>query len=88
MRRIVPILIFVLITSCSKAPDCDCGTVEGSRVDFPDGSIESEIWFLDIRNECTGSILTDIEVTERVYNQYAFEIDTQRICNISGKRLN
>ena len=86
MRNIVPLLIFVFIASCSKAPDWDCGIVEGSRVKFLDANNPN--YFLDIRNECTSSLLTDIEVTERVYNQYAFEIDTQRICNISGKRLN
>ncbi|MGB1043929.1 MAG: hypothetical protein ACPGYU_02165 [Flavobacteriaceae bacterium] len=88
MRKIVPILFFVILASCSKAPDCDCGTVEGSRVDFPDGTVESEIWFLDIRNECTGSILTDIQVEFNVYRSYTFDATTQRICNISEKRLN
>ena len=87
MRNIVPLLIFVFIASCSKAPDCDCGIVEGSRVDFPDGTIESEVYYLDIRNECTSSILTDIEVTQRVHTEYGISLG-ERICNISGKRLN
>lgn len=88
MNKIVPFILLVFILSCSKEPDCDCGIVEGSRVDFPDGTIESEIWFLDIKNECTGNIATDVQVPFSVYRSYTFGATTQRICNISGKRLN
>lgn len=83
---IVPILIYILIAFCSREPDCDCGTVVGSREIYLD-----EIYLLDIRNECTGKIAANIEVTERVYNEFSLgilDIDTQRICNISEKRLN
>ena len=88
MKKIVAILIYVLIACCSREPDCDCGTVVGSRVDFPDGTVESEIWFLDIRNECMGNITSDVQVTFSVYRSYTFNATTQKICNISEKRLN
>lgn len=88
MKKIVPFLLLVFVLSCSKEPNCDCGIVEGSRVDFPDGAVESEIWFLDIRNECTGIISTDVQVPFSVYRSYTFDATTQRICDISEKRLN
>ena len=79
MKKIIPLLIFVFLASCSKE-DCDCGIVEGSRIDFPDGSIENQVYYLDIRNDCTGNIREDVSVTERVYSEYAISLG-ERICN-------
>lgn len=78
MKKIVTILIYVLIASCSREPDCDCGTVVGSRVDFPDGTVESEVWFLDIENECTGNITSDVQVTFSVCRSYTFNATTKK----------
>ena len=88
MKKVFPILIFVFLASCSKGSDCNCGIVEGSRVDsIDDGTTESKVYYLDIENECTGSILTDIEVTKSVYDEYGTS-SGERICNVSGKQLN
>lgn len=88
MKKIVPFLLLIYVFSCSKEPDCDCGIVEGSRTDFPDGTIESQVYYLDIRNECSSrNVQEDVQVTQRVYNEYGISLG-ERICNISGKRLN
>ena len=92
MKKVFPILIFVFLASCSKGSDCNWGIVEGSRVDSiddgtTDGTTESKVYYLDIENECTGSILTDIEVTKSVYDEYGTS-SGERICNVSGKQLN
>ena len=88
MKKVFPILIFVFLASCSKGSDCNCGIVEGSRVDsIDDGTTESKVYYLDIENECTCSILTDIEVTKSVYDEYGTS-SGERICNVSGKQLN
>ena len=80
MKKIVPFLLLVFVLSCSREPNCDCGIVEGSRVDFPDGSIENQVYYLDIRNDCTGNIREDVAVTERIYLDYATDLG-DRICN-------
>ena len=77
MRKIVPILLFVLITSCSKS-DCDCGIVEGARTEY-DGI--SSLYYLNVRLGCTGANLTDIDVTESIYNEYGKV--GYRICDIN-----
>ena len=79
MKKIIPLLIFVFLASCSKE-NCDCGIVEGSRVDFPDGTLESQVFYLDIRNDCTGNIREDVSVTERIYDDFGISLG-ERICN-------
>ena len=76
IKKTVPILIYVLIASCFKKPDCNCGTVEGLRVDFLVGTVDSEFWFLDIRKERTQNIETDLQVTFSVYRIYTFNVTT------------
>ena len=80
MKKIVPFILLIFVLSCSKEPDCDCGIVEGSRIDFPDGTIESQVYYLDIRNDCTGNIREDVSVTERIYNDFGISLG-ERICN-------
>ena len=77
MRKIVPILISFFLTSCSKS-DCDCGIVEGAKTEY-DGI--SSLYYLDVRLGCTGAILTDIDVTESIYNEYGKV--GYRICDIN-----
>ena len=79
MKKLLFLFALILV-SCSKE-DCDCGIVEGYDWKY---HTSEETYYLDIRNECTGEIENDIQVTQ---NWFSSELGMRK-CNISGNRLN
>ena len=78
-------LVLGFLSSCDDDEDCDCGTVESTTPVVVNGTDWE--YYISVRNECTGAIETNIQVTENIYTQYATNLGTT-ICNISGNRLN
>ena len=81
MKKLILLLTVILfVFSCTKE-DCDCGIIEGYDWKYDTGE---ETYYLDIRNECTGEIENDIQVTQNWFS----ELLGSRKCGISKNRLN
>ena len=51
MKRFLLVSLLALFVSCNGDDDCDCGIIEGTRVDYDID--EGYTYFIDLRNNCT-----------------------------------